>query len=113
MFMPMIFLFTILAFAVYDLKSPDLLAQNCKILAIGPEAEQYLNENNLLYQSSGQSVHNIALECDKNGTVVINNFDVSFSDNEPGDTVELTHRNYKYLPDRWDMDIYNHTATQN
>ena len=107
MFAPLAVAFLGLFFVVKDLKSPVKQTDACRIMAIGPTAGGYRTEDdaNVLYTSSGNPQHDVALACIKHGDVVINDFDVFITDIQAGDKATLRHTTYQYLPERWQLDI--------
>lgn len=105
MFLPFVFLFIGFTVYVLDVKNPSVFAQDCRVMAKGIDAIELKKDAKILYSNSGKAIHDIILDCEQNGVVLVNDFDISFTDAEGGDTAVLTHRDYKYLPDRWEMDI--------
>ncbi|MEB3286756.1 MAG: hypothetical protein VKJ04_04575 [Vampirovibrionales bacterium] len=112
MFLPITLLLLSVVVVTLDIKHPDIRHHQCEVLASGLNASQYRNGSNMLYTSSGQKIHDVALRCPlegkdtaANGIVLINDFDVFVSEVAPGDSAEVIHKRFRILPDRWLINI--------
>lgn len=107
LFAPLIAAFTGLFFVVQDLKNPIRNTEACRVLAVGAPAGDYreAGNTNVLYTASGNPNHDVALACTDHGAVVVNDFDVFMVDIAAGDKATLRHTRYRYLPERWQLEI--------
>lgn len=107
MFSPLAILFIGFGMFVWDIKHPNIEETPCKVLAAGLSASRYRTPHNVLYTSSGQKIHDVGFQCPKLGTVIINDFDMFVAVLEPGDPAKLSHKTYRFLPERWAATIYH------
>lgn len=107
MFAPLGLLFALVGVTAYDMSHPHQESLPCKVLATGMKASTHRTPDNVLYTSSGQKTHDVALACAERGVLVINDFDVFVTAIDPGDQARLSRRDYQWLPTRWSVDIYH------
>jgi len=105
MFVPLALVFTAIGLMTFDLKHPLTDTYTCQVLDVGRAAAQYKTPENTLYTASGNPLHDIGLNCARIGVVVVNDFDVFLTPVLQGAPVSLQHKNYRWLPARWQLAI--------
>src|SRR5690242_11636766 len=94
MFSPLALLLVGLCVFIWDIRNPAITETPCKVLAAGLSANRYRTAHNVLYTSSGQKIHDVGFQCQKLGTVIINDFDMFVAVLEPGDPAKISHKTY-------------------
>jgi hypothetical protein len=105
MFVPLAVGFLLLFVAMDDMKHPVVAEDDCTVIGTGPAVESLKTEENVLYRQSDTDVYDIALQCQGQGTVVINDMDPFQAAMVGGEAVHITSKSYHYLPTQWRVDV--------
>ena len=114
MFAPLALGMLVLAVLVQDARHPQTDTDACMVIAVGAEASALRTPDNTLYAHDSEPVHDVAFHCTHRAVAVINDMDIFYSPVHEGNGAVVTHRVYRYLPERWHVDIHtpdsdNHT----
>ncbi len=92
-----------LAWAIVDLKHPDVSVVQCDLKGRGASVQQFKASARVLYTRSGKTQDDIALTCPGMGNVVINDdLPLPLEEHKP---VQLTQKQYRLLPDRYQLSV--------
>lgn len=105
MFAPLGIFFIGFGVLVHDLRHPRLENDQCRVLATGPEVKKQRLQGETLYAQSANEQNDVALACRKFGTRLLNDMALFQLDIAKGQEASLLRKRYRYLPDRWSVNI--------
>ena len=105
MFAPLLLGAVVLALVVDDVRHPQTNTDTCMVIAMGPMAAELQTPENTLYAQGNNPVYTVAFKCQARALAVINDLDLPLTNVQAGNGAVLTHKRFKYLPDRWHFDI--------
>lgn len=106
LFLPLDLLICGIIIGIWDLKNPVLnTEEQCTVAGVGslvlPE------ERKIIYGQGGDSIHNITVDCNNSGKLWLNDPEVfRQSSIQVGQTLTLKHRQFHFIPQRWDFKLY-------
>ncbi len=106
LFLPLLLLITGVLVFGWDLKNPTINeTDSCAIVSYGPEVTK--ENRKLVYGQGGDNLYDIAINCDKNGPLMINDPE-AFRQSviETGLKVQLIHKKYALSPEKWHFSVY-------
>lgn len=111
MFLPLLLLFVAIVVITQDARMPQVLRDQCQVLAAGPAAAPYKNISKVLYSHGENPLYHLALNCRKfNHPLMVNDEQLMHTPIKQGQKAELLSKHYRFLPHRWIISV--HTGEQ-
>lgn len=106
MFAPLALLFIVLSIVVDDLRHPQSTMDQCKVTAVGVEAAAYRPSTPYIYRQSENPMHDITLQCNHEGPLLLNDLQLRQTPVKRGQDAEVVHKHFHFLPDRWAVSVH-------
>lgn len=110
MFAPLALFFTGFAIFAQDIREPQTSTDRCMVAATGTDVWPLHNEAPYIYKHGNNVLHDLALRCDAQGLILLNDAQLGYTPVKSGEAVELTMKTYRYLPKRWLLQIHTGSA---
>jgi hypothetical protein len=105
MFAPLLCFLVALFWLVNELKHPVKTVDQCTVVGTGPAIQAMKARNNLLYAQSDNPQFDIGLQCQKRGTIIINDTNGAEASLASGAEVVLESKAYEHLPTLWALSV--------
>lgn len=112
MFLPLLVLFAVFAVVVNDLRHPTTTRDDCKVTAVGPDAAHYRPQSRYIYRQSENPLHDISLQCNREGALLLNDLQLRQTPVKRGQDAELLHKRFRFLPERWTVSVHAGQASK-
>lgn len=106
MFTPLALFFALWGMVVHDLRHPAVQSDQCIVTATGSDAEQHGKTGRLLYRQSDNPLNDVRLRCNRFGVLFLNDLQLAFTPVEAGQGAQISHRQYRFLPERWQVSVF-------
>ncbi len=106
MFAPLVAFFIGFALFSQDIRQPATSTDRCIVVAAGSDVWPLRKQASYIYKHGNNVLHDLALRCDTNGLILLNDTQLGYTPIQSGQAVELSIKTYHWLPKRWLLQIH-------